>query len=44
VSLIVPDTDVASATLRNRLPDRLRAAPAGHPMCIAIVTVGELMK
>jgi predicted nucleic acid-binding protein len=44
VSFIVLDTDVASATLRNRLPDRLRAALAGHPMCIAFVTVGELMK
>ena len=44
MSLIVPDTDVAAATLRNRLPDRLRAAPTSHTMCIAIVTVGELMK
>jgi len=39
-----PGPDVASATLRNRLPDRLRAALAGHTMRIAIVTVGELMK
>jgi predicted nucleic acid-binding protein len=44
VSLIVLDTDVASATLRNRLPDRLRAALAGHTMGITFVTVGELMK
>jgi toxin FitB len=44
VSLIVLDTDVASASLRNRLPDRLRAAQAGHTMCITFVTVGELMK
>lgn len=44
VSLIVLDTDVASASLRNRLPDRLRAALAGHTMCITFVTVGELMK
>jgi len=44
VSLIVLDTEVASASLRNRLPDRLRAALAGHTMCITSVTVGELMK
>jgi len=44
VSLIVLDTDVASATLRNRLPGRLRAALAGHTMSITFVTVGELMK
>jgi toxin FitB len=36
--------DVASASLRNRLPDRLRAALAGHTICITFVTVGELMK
>jgi hypothetical protein len=29
--------------LRNRLPDQLRAALAGHTMCITFVTVGELM-
>ena len=44
MSLIVLDTDVASASLRNRLPDRLRAALAGHTMCITFVTVGELTK
>ncbi len=44
MSLIVLDTDVASATLRDRLPGRLRAALAGHTMCITFVTVGELMK
>lgn len=44
MSLIVLDTDVASASLRNRLPDRLRAALAGHTMCITFVTVGELRK
>ena len=44
MSLIVLDTDVASASLRNRLPDPLRAALAGHTMCITFVTVGELMK
>jgi toxin FitB len=44
VSLVVLDTDVASASLRDRLPDRLRTALAGHTMCITFVTVGELMK
>jgi predicted nucleic acid-binding protein len=44
VSLIVLDTDVASGTLRNRLPDRLKARLAGHTMCITFVTVGELAK
>jgi toxin FitB len=44
VSLVVLDTDVASLTLKNRLPDRLRAVLAGHTMCITFVTVGELMK
>ena len=44
MSLIVLDTDVASGTLRNRLPDRLKARLAGHTMCITFVTVGELAK
>jgi predicted nucleic acid-binding protein len=44
MSLIVLDTDVASASLRNRLPDRLRAALARHTMCVTFVTVGELAK
>jgi hypothetical protein len=44
VSLVVLDTDVASFSLRNRLPDQLRTALAGHTMCITFVTVGELMK
>jgi predicted nucleic acid-binding protein len=44
VSLIVLDTDVASGTLRDRLPDRLKARLAGHTMCITFVTVGELAK
>lgn len=44
MSLIVLDTDVASATLLDRLPDRLRARLAGHTVCIMFVTVGELMK
>jgi predicted nucleic acid-binding protein len=44
VSIIILDTDVASASLRNRLPDRLRARLAGHTMAITFVTVGELAK
>lgn len=44
MSLIVLDTDVASGTLRNRLPERLKARLAGHTMCITFVTVGELAK
>lgn len=44
MSLIVLDTDVASATLRDRLPDRLRARLAGHTMAITFVTLGELTK
>lgn len=35
--LVVLDTDVASFSLRNRLPDQLRAALAGHTMCITFV-------
>jgi toxin FitB len=44
VSIIVLDTDVASASLRNRLPGQLRARLAGHTMAITFVTVGELAK
>ena len=40
MSLIVLDTDVASASLRNRLPDPLRGALADHTLCITFVTVG----
>jgi len=44
VSIIVLDTDVASASLRNRLPGQLRARLAGQTMAITFVTVGELAK
>lgn len=44
MSLVVLDTDVASASLRDRLPDWLQAALAGHTMCITLVMVGKLMK
>jgi hypothetical protein len=37
MSLVVLDTDVASFSLRNRLPDQLRAALAAHTMCIAFI-------
>jgi toxin FitB len=44
VSLVVLDTDVASASFRNRLPERLRARLAGQTLCISFVTLGELTK
>jgi predicted nucleic acid-binding protein len=44
VSFVVLDTDVASASLRGRLPDRLRARLTGQTWCISFVTVGELTK
>ena len=44
MSIIVLDTDVASASLRGRLPDQLRARLAGHTLCVTFVTVGELEK
>ena len=44
MSLIVVDTDVASAILRNRLADPLRSRLAGHSVCITFVTLAELTK
>jgi predicted nucleic acid-binding protein len=44
VSLVVLDTDVASAILRARVSDRLRARLAGKTLCITFVTWGELTK
>ncbi|HZN18242.1 MAG TPA: type II toxin-antitoxin system VapC family toxin [Micromonosporaceae bacterium] len=44
MSLVVLDTDVASAILRARVPDRLRARLAGKTLCITFVTLGELTK
>jgi toxin FitB len=44
VSLVVVDTDVASLSLRNRLPDPLRARLTGLTWCVSFVTVGELTK
>jgi predicted nucleic acid-binding protein len=40
----VVDTDVASAILRARSPDQLRARLAGQTVCITFVTLGELTK
>ena len=44
MSLVVLDTDVASAILKGRLDDRLRARLTGKTLCITFVTVGELTK
>lgn len=44
MSLVVLDTDVASAILRGRLHDQLRARLAGKTLCITSVTLGELTK
>ncbi|MFB9238727.1 type II toxin-antitoxin system VapC family toxin [Plantactinospora siamensis] len=44
MSLVVLDTDVASAILRGRLPDRLRNRLVGKTLCITFVTLGELTK
>ncbi|KXK59705.1 twitching motility protein PilT [Micromonospora rosaria] len=44
MSLVVLDTDVASAILRGRLDERLRARLAGKTLCITFVTLGELTK
>lgn len=44
MSLIVVDTDVASAILKARLADPLRTRLAGHSLCITFVTLGELTK
>jgi predicted nucleic acid-binding protein len=44
VSLVVLDTDVASALLRRRAPDTLDRRLAGHVPAITFVTLGELTK
>lgn len=44
MSLAVLDTDVASASLRNRLPERLGAKLAGRTLFMSFVTLGELTK
>lgn len=44
MSLVVLDTDVASASLRERLPARLAGRLVGRTACITFVTWGELVK
>lgn len=44
MSLAVLDTDVASASLRGRVPPALQARLAGRTLCTTFVTVGELTK
>lgn len=44
MSSVVLDTDVASASLRGRLADPLRARLTGETWCISFVTLGELTK
>lgn len=42
MSPVVLDTDVASAVLKERLPESLAPRLAGQPLAITFVTVGEL--
>jgi toxin FitB len=42
VSFAVLDTDVASAILRRRLPESMRAKLDGKSLAITFVTVAEL--
>ncbi|MEW2590749.1 type II toxin-antitoxin system VapC family toxin [Micromonospora aurantiaca] len=44
MSIIVLDTDVASAILRGRVDERLRARLTGSTLAITFVTLGELTK
>lgn len=44
MSLIILDTDAASAVLRDRTSERFRAITAGKTICITFVTLGELTK
>lgn len=44
MSLVVIDTDVASALLRRRASDELARALAGQILAVTFVTVGELTK
>jgi toxin FitB len=44
VSFVVLNTDVASASLRGRLPDHMKARLTGQSLCITFVTLGELTK
>ncbi len=44
MSLVVLDTDDASALLRRRAPDAVARQLAGQVLAITFVTVGELTK
>jgi toxin FitB len=44
VSLVVLDTDAASALLRRRDIARLTTLLAGHVVAVTFVTVGEMTK
>ncbi|MEU7573064.1 type II toxin-antitoxin system VapC family toxin [Micromonospora sp. NPDC049240] len=44
MSTVVLDTDVASAILRGRVDERLRARLTGRTLVITFVTLGELTK
>ncbi len=44
MSLAVLDTDVASASLRGRIPPALQAQLTGRTLCTTFVTIGELTK
>jgi hypothetical protein len=44
VTFVVLNTDVASASLRGRLPDQPNARLAGQSLCITFVTLVELTK
>ena len=44
MSLVVLDTDVASAMLRRRLPEPTKRQLVGHIPVLTFVTVGELTK
>ena len=41
---VVLDTDVASSSIRGRLPERLAGYLAGRTTFVTFVAVGELMK
>lgn len=44
MSLVVLDTDVASALLRRRIPEPTGRQLAGHTLAVTFVTIGELTK
>ena len=44
MSVVVLDTDVASALLRRRAPEVVASRRAGHVAAVTFATVGELTK